>query len=134
MESRGAPQCIHVNATTAALLGECGKHAWIQPRKDTIHAKGKGRMQTYWVDTRMIPTHPHGITTSPTRSKDRDFVVQPPSSKSDTAESWPIFTPSLQEASLVATAPPATSSSSSPSIPGDELESLQQKLPKRLST
>ena len=52
MESNGLPNRIHVSEATATLLRELGKGHWVEARKDKISAKGKGVMQTYWIDTR----------------------------------------------------------------------------------
>jgi Adenylate and Guanylate cyclase catalytic domain len=49
MESNGARDKIHCSAETATLLLEAGK-AWTNPREDLVHAKGKGMLQTYWVE------------------------------------------------------------------------------------
>ena len=50
MESLGAKNKIHVSEDTAALLRSGGKGFWVQPREDKVSPKGKGEMQTYWVN------------------------------------------------------------------------------------
>jgi class 3 adenylate cyclase len=50
MESTGIPNRIQVSSTTADLLIEAGKANWVKPRDELIEAKGKGKMQTYWVE------------------------------------------------------------------------------------
>jgi Adenylate and Guanylate cyclase catalytic domain len=50
MESNGQRNCIHLSQATADLLIEAGKGHWIYPRANLINAKGKGTMQTYWVN------------------------------------------------------------------------------------
>lgn len=50
MESTGFPNRIHLSETTAQLLVAAGKSHWIQPREERVTAKGKGSMQTYWID------------------------------------------------------------------------------------
>jgi Adenylate and Guanylate cyclase catalytic domain len=50
MESNGERNRIHCSLETAQLLEHAGKAAWIQSRETLIHAKGKGTLQTYWVD------------------------------------------------------------------------------------
>jgi len=52
MESLGAPDRIHVSQTTAQLLMAAGKSAWLVKRDDLVNAKGKGKMQTYWIRIR----------------------------------------------------------------------------------
>lgn len=41
---------IHLSAETAALLIDAGKSSWVQPRDTLVTAKGKGEMQTYWLN------------------------------------------------------------------------------------
>lgn len=50
MESTGSINKIHVSQTTADLLIKASKSNWVKSRKDKIEAKGKGYMQTYWVE------------------------------------------------------------------------------------
>ena len=50
MESNGQKGKIQVSQTTADLLIAAGKDKWLTPREDLIEAKGKGKMQCYWVD------------------------------------------------------------------------------------
>jgi hypothetical protein len=50
MESTGVRDCIQVSQATADLLIDDGKGYWLRPRDTTVHAKGKGEMQTFWID------------------------------------------------------------------------------------
>lgn len=50
MESLGSPNRIHVTQKTADELIMLGKKEWLTPRSQKIQAKGKGEMQTYWVN------------------------------------------------------------------------------------
>eukprot|EP00934_Nitzschia_sp_Nitz4_P003606 Nitzschia sp. Nitz4//scaffold172_size47551//36784//40556//NITZ4_007147-RA/size47551-augustus-gene-0.40-mRNA-1//1//CDS//3329538768//3596//frame0 len=50
MESLGERNRIHVSQSTADELIKSGKGHWLRLRRDTIEAKGKGRMVTYWVE------------------------------------------------------------------------------------
>ena len=52
MESTGKKSHIQVSQSTADLLVEAGKEAWITPREDLVSAKGKGQIQTYWVNVK----------------------------------------------------------------------------------
>jgi class 3 adenylate cyclase len=52
MESTGIPGRIHASEQTIALLNKSNKGAWILPRDEVVHVKGKGILQTYWLDPR----------------------------------------------------------------------------------
>ena len=49
MEHTGTPDRIHASEATVKLLRDAGKHHWVTERKDTVEAKGKGVMKTFWV-------------------------------------------------------------------------------------
>ena len=44
MESTGIKSQIHLSQETADLIINSGKSAWIKPREDKVHAKGKGKI------------------------------------------------------------------------------------------
>jgi hypothetical protein len=50
MESEGEKGRIQVSQETADLLIGSGKSHWVRLREDTIVAKGKGELHTYWLD------------------------------------------------------------------------------------
>jgi hypothetical protein len=50
MESSGIPGRIQLSQETADLLTAAGKTSWLIPRPDVVVAKGKGAMQTYWLN------------------------------------------------------------------------------------
>ena len=50
MESTGARDKIQISKETAELLIEDGLESWVEPREDLVHAKGKGCLQTYWLE------------------------------------------------------------------------------------
>lgn len=50
MESTGQPNCIQVSEVTAEHLTTLGKGHWVTPRDELVSAKGKGLMQTYWLE------------------------------------------------------------------------------------
>jgi 3'5'-cyclic nucleotide phosphodiesterase/Adenylate and Guanylate cyclase catalytic domain len=52
MESSSHPNKIQVSQKTAELVVEAGKGHWLTSRKDQVNAKGKGLLQTYWLDTK----------------------------------------------------------------------------------
>jgi len=52
MESNGMKHRIHASQETADLLIAAGKCHWITPREEKIVAKGKGELQTFWVESK----------------------------------------------------------------------------------
>jgi len=64
MESNGVRNRIHVSQATANLLKAAGKEHWITARDDIIEAKGKGQMQTYWVEPSSTSFQDSSKTTS----------------------------------------------------------------------
>ena len=40
---------IHISQEVASRLTNAGKQSWFVPRSDTVVAKGKGEMKTYWL-------------------------------------------------------------------------------------
>jgi class 3 adenylate cyclase len=52
MESMGVQGAIQVSCNTAEELKKWKRAKWIQPRNDTVAVKGKGEMQTYWLETK----------------------------------------------------------------------------------
>lgn len=66
MESNGFPNKIQVSQKTADLLRIAGKGHWLQAREDLVDAKGKGKLQTYWVEP---PGRSSSVGTSGTASE-----------------------------------------------------------------
>jgi 3'5'-cyclic nucleotide phosphodiesterase len=52
MESNGKPGMIQCSQKTADLLTRAGKGSWVTKRDEMVQAKGKGMLQTYWVEPR----------------------------------------------------------------------------------
>ena len=50
MESLGTRNKIHISQATADLLLKAGKVDWVKERETMVTAKGKGLMQTYWLN------------------------------------------------------------------------------------
>jgi 3'5'-cyclic nucleotide phosphodiesterase len=48
--STGIPNKVQLSESTASLLKIAGKENWLVPRTDKVSAKGKGVMNTYWLD------------------------------------------------------------------------------------
>jgi class 3 adenylate cyclase len=51
MESTGERNRIHLSYETAKLLIGSNKGHWLKQRTDLVQAKGKGVLQTYWLDS-----------------------------------------------------------------------------------
>ncbi|CAB9511628.1 Receptor-type guanylate cyclase gcy [Seminavis robusta] len=50
MESSGKPNQIQVSKATADLLIELGKEHWVERRSDLVNVKGKGILDSFWLD------------------------------------------------------------------------------------
>jgi hypothetical protein len=50
MESNGRKGCIQLSQDAADKVTAAGKGHWLVPREDKIFAKGKGELQTYWLN------------------------------------------------------------------------------------
>lgn len=50
LESTGQQNRIQVSHETAEIITASGKEKWLSERKDRILAKGKGELQTYWLN------------------------------------------------------------------------------------
>lgn len=50
MESTGMRGKIQLSQSTADLIVSAGKGNWIRPREEIVSAKGKGSLQTYWLE------------------------------------------------------------------------------------
>jgi Adenylate and Guanylate cyclase catalytic domain len=69
MESTGKPGRIQCSPKTADLLTGAGKGSWVVKRDEMVQAKGKGMLQTYWVEPR---TRGGGSSDSPSLTSDDD--------------------------------------------------------------
>jgi hypothetical protein len=49
IESTGMRDKVHLSESTAEQLKETGKDHWVELRDIKVQAKGKGRLQTYWL-------------------------------------------------------------------------------------
>jgi len=56
IESSGAAHRIHCSAETAEFLEQAGKGHWLTSRPEPILAKGKGKMDTFWISTNVGQT------------------------------------------------------------------------------
>ncbi|KAL7569398.1 hypothetical protein ACA910_010482 [Epithemia clementina (nom. ined.)] len=71
MESTGISSKIHISQSTADLLVKAGKSHWITKRDGEVEAKGKGRVQTYWVE----PTSRGGMSASSGQGGEDDLPM-----------------------------------------------------------
>ena len=87
MESTGVRHKIQISQETADLLIAAGKESWVRPRKDLVEAKGKGRLQTYWLAVGSAgPTSlAHAAAKNPSASK---ISFQPPRRDSIATNNW----------------------------------------------
>jgi 3'5'-cyclic nucleotide phosphodiesterase len=72
--STGVKNKIQVSETTAACLIEAGKEHWLTPREDSVKAKGKGTMITYWLNISSTKSNTMA-TASQTVSSDQDSHI-----------------------------------------------------------
>ena len=75
MESTGKANFIHVSQTTADLLVLAKKEHWLEARAEKVDVKGKGMMQTYWVDPRTafsVSTHSSNVDNVETETVHRN--------------------------------------------------------------
>lgn len=73
MESNGVRDKIQVSQATADLLIHSGKDHWIEPREDIVDAKGKGLMQTYWLNLGSRRSNTRSVTNSATEESGQSF-------------------------------------------------------------
>jgi class 3 adenylate cyclase len=76
MESTGAKNKIQISQDTAELIIASGKPSWIKPRKDTVHAKGKGELQTFWILPKQDVTAPHYMSSEGTSETEHVGVME----------------------------------------------------------
>ncbi|KAL7557011.1 hypothetical protein ACA910_014228 [Epithemia clementina (nom. ined.)] len=55
MESTGERDRIQCSQATADLICAKGKGHWLRVRENKVHAKGKGELQTYWIEIKSAP-------------------------------------------------------------------------------
>lgn len=61
MESTGQAGKIQVSAETAGLLTAAGKRRWLSKREKLVAVKGKGDMQTFWLEPRRATPRPASL-------------------------------------------------------------------------
>jgi class 3 adenylate cyclase len=68
METTGMQNKIHISQETADLLKGSGKGHWVTARDELVSAKGKGKMQTYFLDIKSDTTKSMSSSTSASSS------------------------------------------------------------------
>ncbi|CAB9529947.1 Receptor-type guanylate cyclase gcy [Seminavis robusta] len=53
IESTSIGNKIHLSDRTAQLICAAGKGAWVERRSEKVHLKGKGTMETYWLNAQV---------------------------------------------------------------------------------
>ena len=77
MESTGAPSRIQLSTETADLLVAAGKNNWIREREEKVRAKGKGELQTFWLEVRHDGTASVTSGSSNSDQADHDDLKMP---------------------------------------------------------
>jgi class 3 adenylate cyclase len=70
IETTGEQGRIHISQETADLIIAAEKEHWVQKREEKVVAKGKGELQTYWLNMRAGMTRTGSCYS---RSSERDF-------------------------------------------------------------
>jgi Adenylate and Guanylate cyclase catalytic domain len=78
MESNSCNGRIQVSETTAQLLCAANKHHWLIKREDPIDAKGKGTLQTYWLDINAKGSSIVGSLLALNENNLDDHAIHPP--------------------------------------------------------
>lgn len=89
METLGFPGRIHISESTAQQLVAAGKSHWVIPREEKVEAKGKGLLQTYWIEQQSSGHEKKDKTSraSPDFSQSSTFSI-PPDRKIERLVSW----------------------------------------------
>lgn len=78
MESNGKPMQIHVSKSTADAIVAAGKEDWLVARDDLIEAKGKGKLQTYWIKVGELQGARSSVATNSVNSLDAISIESSP--------------------------------------------------------
>ncbi|KAL7547034.1 LOW QUALITY PROTEIN: hypothetical protein ACHAWF_010347 [Thalassiosira exigua] len=77
MESTGEKNMIQASQDTADLLNASGKGHWLTPREGPVSAKGKGAIQTYWLQPNRRRPSMHGSLRASMSSTDSTHSTTP---------------------------------------------------------
>jgi hypothetical protein len=75
--SHGERNRIHCSQKTADVLVAAGKGHWLVKRNELVQAKGKGKMQTYWVELKSATSSHSGntVNTGCSETEDEEEVL-----------------------------------------------------------
>ena len=91
IENTGRPGRIHLSKETADLIVKGGKESWLEKRADQVYAKGKGKLETYWLTLSEKSASGRG-----SNSKKSDNSVTRSPGKDDTIDAAKVFTKRLE--------------------------------------
>jgi class 3 adenylate cyclase len=83
MESTGIKGRIQASQATATLLIDGGMGSWVKPRESLIQAKGKGTMQTYWIEDNKVTSAAFVATSDKSDSHSNEGMARKPCSLRD---------------------------------------------------
>jgi Adenylate and Guanylate cyclase catalytic domain len=72
IESTGMRERIHLSEQTAMQLIKHGKEDWVVHREDTVEAKGKGKLVTYWLKLKSEQSNGPSSAASSDQGKDEE--------------------------------------------------------------
>lgn len=84
LESTSATGRIHLSEETARLLERMGKAGWLQKREDKVAAKGKGTLNTYWLNLKLDHHHHSSGSSDRSASAPSDGVEEVSASRGGT--------------------------------------------------
>ena len=81
---------IQLSQTTADLIRSAGKGSWVQPRKDTVVAKGLGVLKTFWIEqeTKQQAGNSSNSSNSETGSEGDTSTITDSESKHERLVDW----------------------------------------------
>ena len=92
IENTGRPGRIHVSKETADQLVKGGKQTWLEKRADQVYAKGKGKLETYWLT---LSDKSKSDRESNSKKSDSTPLVQGPE-KDDPVQAAKLFTKKME--------------------------------------
>jgi class 3 adenylate cyclase len=88
MESTSIPGRIQVSIETAKLIINDGKGHWLEERSDSVHVKGKGNMNTYWLLQKKSTNSSNNDDPSSNLSENSNALTDTSSNSMNAQVSW----------------------------------------------